>query len=307
MPHPQTIQIFLPSADPQGIRIASITTRIVQVIEIPRVQLAAFLEMPEASHVGVYVLVGIDEDTGAERAYIGQTGEIGKRLKQHNDSKDFWNRALVAISLTRSLTVTHAHFLEWLALSKANLAKRYMLENGTAGTKPHTPAPMEAECNEIFETVDVLMTTLGYPMFKPLVSRLTLVDTSASSVTHAASPIGYADVELVCLAPGVDAKLKYTDEGVVILKGSYGKAAVSESLAKLKRKADQRKLDILLGELRIEGDRAYVETDMLFRSPSGASDYLFGRPSNGWTEIKGTDGRTLSEIAGRKTGQSSGG
>ena len=32
--HPQTIQIFLPSGDPQGIRIAAITTRIVQVIEL---------------------------------------------------------------------------------------------------------------------------------------------------------------------------------------------------------------------------------------------------------------------------------
>lgn len=34
--HPQTIQIFLPSGDPQGIRVAEITTRIVRVIEVPR-------------------------------------------------------------------------------------------------------------------------------------------------------------------------------------------------------------------------------------------------------------------------------
>ena len=32
---PKTIQIFLPGGDPQGIRIAEITTRIVQVIEVP--------------------------------------------------------------------------------------------------------------------------------------------------------------------------------------------------------------------------------------------------------------------------------
>jgi len=32
---PKTFQIFLPGGDPRGIRIAEITTRIVQVIEAP--------------------------------------------------------------------------------------------------------------------------------------------------------------------------------------------------------------------------------------------------------------------------------
>ena len=41
MTRPQTIQIFLPSGDPQGIRIAEITTRIVRVIEVPRSLLAS--------------------------------------------------------------------------------------------------------------------------------------------------------------------------------------------------------------------------------------------------------------------------
>ena len=91
--HPQTIQIFLPSGDPQGIRTAAITTRIVQVIEIPRVRLESFLAMPEAGFVGVYVLFGENEQTSAPMAYVGQTGNLGTRLKQHNEKKDFWNRA----------------------------------------------------------------------------------------------------------------------------------------------------------------------------------------------------------------------
>lgn len=75
-------------ATPQGIRIASITTRIVQLIEIPRLKLAEFLSMPEASHVGIYFLFGEDADTGNAKAYIGQTGNLGTRLKQHHDSKE---------------------------------------------------------------------------------------------------------------------------------------------------------------------------------------------------------------------------
>lgn len=40
--HPQTIQIFLPSGDPQGVRVAEITTRIVRMIEVPRSLMADF-------------------------------------------------------------------------------------------------------------------------------------------------------------------------------------------------------------------------------------------------------------------------
>ena len=58
MLRPQTIQIFLPTGDPRGMRVAEITTRIVRVIEVPRSQLADFLKMPEALQVGVYSLGG---------------------------------------------------------------------------------------------------------------------------------------------------------------------------------------------------------------------------------------------------------
>lgn len=50
---PKTIQIFLPSGDPRGLRIAEITTRIVQVIEVPRSRLDEFGRMPESSQFGV--------------------------------------------------------------------------------------------------------------------------------------------------------------------------------------------------------------------------------------------------------------
>ncbi len=42
---PKTIQIFLPGGDPQGIRIAEITTRILQVIEVPRSLLGDFSQI----------------------------------------------------------------------------------------------------------------------------------------------------------------------------------------------------------------------------------------------------------------------
>ncbi len=54
----KTIQIFLPGGDPRGIRVAEITTRIVQVLEVPRSLLPEFLKMPESEQVALYVLFG---------------------------------------------------------------------------------------------------------------------------------------------------------------------------------------------------------------------------------------------------------
>ncbi len=61
---------------------------------------------------------------GLPRVYIGQSEKVDKQLVQHNQdndkSKDFWNRALVVVSLTNSLTQTHALFLEWFGKRPAN-------------------------------------------------------------------------------------------------------------------------------------------------------------------------------------------
>jgi hypothetical protein len=36
-----------------------------------------------------------------------------------------------------------------------------------------------------------------------------------------------------------------------------------------------------------------------FDSPSGASSFVLGRPSNGWNDLKDADGKKLSEIIKR--------
>lgn len=206
-PTPKTIQIFLPGGDPRGIRIAEITTRIVQVIEVPRSLLLDFLKMPESNQVSLYFLFADAEDGEDPRVYIGQTGDLRTRLATHNQKKDFWQRALVLISRTNSLTQTHGLFLEWHALQATKSAGRYADENGNDGSKPHTPPPLEADCLEIFETGRTLLATLGYPIFDPV-------------GTHASAK---AEEIFYCTPPGSNGRGLYTPDGFVVLKGSIGR------------------------------------------------------------------------------------
>ncbi|ABE43873.1 GIY-YIG nuclease family protein [Polaromonas sp. JS666] len=296
---PRTIQIFLPAGDPRGIRVAALTTSIVQVIEVPRPLLPEFLLMPESRQVGVYYLIGDDEEKDQLSVYVGQTGALGKRLNEHDldPKREFWNRALVAISLTHSLTQTHAMYLEWRSILQANAAQRYSVENGNAGTKPHTPAWLEADCQEIFDTIRTLVATMGQPIFEPFALRQSTLEDSGAPVTA----IAQADspVLLRCKGAGSDATGQYTEEGMVVLKGSRGRFEVAKSMIPMSAgKHRQRLIDA--GDLKIE-DEAYVfQRDVLFRSPSGASDVVLGRSSNGWMEWKDAAGKTLDELKRQK-------
>ena len=277
---PKTIQIYLRGGDPRGIRVAEITTRIVQVIEVPRSLLPQFLLMDESLQVAVYFLIGESEDGTERKVYVGQTGDLRARLSKHHKDKDFWQKALVLISRTNSLTQTHALFLEWHCLQAVRKAGRYTDENGNSGSKPHTPAPMAADCLEIFDTESTLLATLGYPLFDSL-----------------SKPTENSDAEqvFVCTASGAKGRGLYTEEGFVVLKGSTGRLKNVPSIAG-SAGANLRSRLLESGVMRAEGDGVVFEKDHLFRSPSMAALALLGRTANGWIEWKAEDGRTLDEI-----------
>ncbi|MDZ4259450.1 MAG: GIY-YIG nuclease family protein [Gemmatimonadales bacterium] len=279
-PTPKTIQIFLPGGDPQGIRVAEITTRIVQLVEVPRSLLSSFLAMPESAQVALYFLIGPPVDEGDPQVYIGQTGDLRSRLTTHNKEKDWWQRALVLISRTNSLTQTHTLFLEWHALQKVNEAGRYAVQNGNNGSRPHTPAPLEADCLEIFDTGRTLLATLGSPIFDAV-----------------ADPQGAEAPEEVFMltASGCKGRGLYTSEGFVVRAGSIGRLENVQSVAGTANARFRERL-IAVGVMQADGDTVVFQKDHLFGSPSMAALALLGRTSNGWAEWKRADGKTLHDI-----------
>ncbi|MFT4195595.1 GIY-YIG nuclease family protein [Ottowia sp.] len=279
---PKTIQIYLPNGSPTGIRVAEITTRIVQLIDVPRKLLPEFLAMPESKQVALYFLVSKPDDGSEPKVYVGQTGDLKTRLGEHDSRKDFWERALVLVSRTHSLTQTHALFLEWQSIQTARKAGRYVDLNGTGGSRPHTPAPLEADCLEIFETGGALLATLGHPIFEPVVQT-----------TKTAGP----DELFYCKTANGDVSGKgiYTQEGFVVLASSRGRKDNVPSIAGTSDAAFRQKL-IDSGVMKEEGDQVVFVKDHLFRSPSTAAVALFGRTANGWIEWKNQQGDTLDAV-----------
>ncbi|ARP85224.1 GIY-YIG nuclease family protein [Bordetella genomosp. 9] len=273
----KTIQIFLPGGDPTGIRIAELTTRIIQAIEVPRTLLQDFRVSKESERVGVYVLMGASEEGGLS-IYIGQSGEIGKRLDQHNAKLDFWQRALIFISKTNNLTQTHALFLEWLCIQEAKNVGRCATINGNDGSKPYTPPPLEAECLEMLETTRILTAALGHRIFEPLVSQ----ESEHQEL-------------FFCPRAGNAALGEYTSEGFVVLKGAKGKGTPTASFTS-HHYFNLRQSLIDQGKAAIDDGFLVFKENVLFESPSAAAAVVCGSAANGWTEWKNKDGVTLGTL-----------
>ncbi|MGP5360277.1 GIY-YIG nuclease family protein [Psychrobacter celer] len=303
IPSAKTIQIYLPTGNPRGLRVAEMTTRTVRLIEVPRIHIADFLSMPDAKQVGLYFLIGDTDSTDKPLLYIGQTGDLTQRLKSHHNGKDFWTRVFVMLSTNNTITQTHALYMEHKAIQIATDVGRYDLQNGNNGSKPHTPAPLQADCEELFHTLDILLSTLGQPVFEAIgietpntkAYQSLIPDTRQSLQDTPAVVPDKQPMLFYCKAKDCDAQGYYDNDGFVLLKGSLFRKRHTPSLGKW---AVNKTRELLVNGKLVEhnNDSYRLTEDQLFKTPSGAAQAVTGRPTNGWVEWKNDSGQKLSDI-----------
>ncbi len=273
----KTIQVFLTDGSPRGIKLAEITSNIELAVFIPRNQINEAGKREEVFLPGLYFLFGESETSSKPIVYIGQSRNTLDRIKKNDHQKDFWNYAVLIVSKTKSFTQTQIEYLEALAVSKAIEANRYEIENGNTPRHFKVSETLEADLLDNFDTIKILLSTLGFPLFEGL---------AGSAKKQAA--------RLFCKAKNAKAEGEYGDDGLVVFKGS---AAVAEfaptsnsGLFLLRNKLIESKV------LEKEGDVCVFKEDYLFSSPSAAAAQIQGRNANGWVEWKDAKGRTLDEL-----------
>lgn len=302
IPSAKTIQIYLPKGNPRGLRLAEMTTRTVRLIEIPRIHINDFFAMPDANQVGLYFLVGDSDSTDKPLLYIGQTGDLKRRLNQHSE-KNFWTRAFVMLSTNNTMTQTHALYMEHKAIATAFEVGRYEIKNGNNGNLPHTPEPLKADCEELFHTLDVLLSTLGQPIFESLsISRfnnenVTTVASHANQVAIQTDKISHHSEPILFYCKAIDAEAQgyYNDDGFVVLAGSLLRKKQINSVGKW---GTRKQEEMIISNLLVEYDsKSYkLKEDYLFKTPSGAAQIVTGRNANGWLVWKNKAGQTLDSV-----------
>lgn len=278
---PKTIKIFLTEGDSTGLKTAELSNWTGQAIVIPRNKMKDAKLRKECCKPGIYFLIGKDEeDLNVPKVYIGEAEVIWQRLFEHDNKKDFWQWAICFTSKDENLTKAHVRYLESICISQAKLVGRSKLQNDKESAKPSLPESDIAEMNEYLDNLNILLSTLGYPILKEIITK---------SDTGSSDPLFY------CKGKGVEAIGRMTSDGFVVYKGS----TASNEYSKAVEKSNQKIIDYLIqdGYIDLTSNKDFIfKKDFLFNSPSGASDIILGNSTNGWERWKNKEGKTLDEL-----------
>ncbi len=183
---------------------------------------------------------------------------------------------MVCVSKTSGFTKSHVKYLEWYCHQEAEAAGRFKMDNSTIPTKSYVSEPMVADLMDHFDTIRILTSTLGYPMFEKIQKP------------------GMSDV-VTCKGKKALAKGEYTEDGLIVFANSIVNRPEAKSMHSYVSMTREQMIDHGILEVVDEQTLRFTK-DHVFPSPSQAAAVVLGRNANGWVEWKYPDGRTLDEV-----------
>jgi len=294
----KSINLFLIDGDPGKCIKCTLANWTGVAYKIPRTELEKCKGRDDLSQSGVYFLFGAEQNSDQNResvVYIGQAGVrkngegILYRLQEHkrNSDKDYWNEAVVFTTSNNSFGPTEISYLENRFCNMAINANRYIVKNSNDPTPGNITEEKESELEEFIDYAKIIMMALGHKVFES-VSQMIMQKTSPESIDTKEIPFFHIKKN------GADAKAQLTNEGIVVLAGSIIRKETVPSCptyAKTVREYNREYIN----------EDGVLSKDLLFNTPSGASAFVLGSPTNGNTEWKTEDGKTLKEIETNET------
>lgn len=262
------------------------------IYKIPRIQLGDLKSRDEMKQSGIYFLFGRDEDKQKDVTYIGQatTRKNGEgvllRIQEHTRDihADYFNDVIILTTQNNSFGPTEISYLENKFTQLAKEAGRYIVKNGNDPNPGNVTEEKESELNEIVENTLMIIGTLGYRVFVPMTKKV------SQDLTDNHSTYLYLKRKTKKSNKVIEATCERTTEGFVVLEGSQVEIKDSPYLpASLK----EMRQNLIASRVIQDG---VLKEKQLFSSPSYAATFLLGMQTNGRTDWKDQDGRTLKEL-----------
>ncbi|MCG5529189.1 MULTISPECIES: GIY-YIG nuclease family protein [Halorhodospira] len=285
MSYGRSLRLFLVDDSPNGLITAEIMNWTGHVLTGPRSKLSELIQRPECARTGVYFLVGPDPDNSLRPlVYIGETDDVGTRLKQHNrpedqGGKDFWEKVCLVTSKDQNLTKAHVKHLESLLIQNAIEVGRCRLANGTAKAYANLPEADRADMAFFLDQIRVVLPVLGFDFLRA-VPKPSTPEKPGDQPKAEASP--FFSLELP--KHGLKARGQEYEGEFYVLSGS---------LARESWKGPSGGYEALFHQLCEDGvlvddgagHRRFTQ-DQAFSSPSAAAAMVSGRTANGRTAWK---------------------
>jgi hypothetical protein len=282
MPLGKTIRLYLTDGSPTGPIVAEIINWTGQVMVVPRPQLHELAKREELQRTGVYVLVGPDAKTGAQRVYFGEADEVFTRIKDHDkdESRDFWTHAVAITSKDFNLTKAHGRYLESRLIELATAASRALLSNGTSPGPKTLPESDVADMEYFLDQLKMILPVLGYDFLRPPATR----DPN----------LGSEDAPgLLMDEVGALARAREIDGQFVVLKGSTARRQGTPAWDSYIGLRDSL---VKQGKLIPQDEKLFIFIeDVEFSSPSAAATVVAAANRNGRITWRLPDGRTYAD------------
>lgn len=267
------VEIIYHNGQPDGIRsirryLSTMTTYV-----IPRPLLTEAKKKTGINRPGIYYLISENDENKIAQIYVGQTRNGVNRLDSHNQSKDFWNKAIMFLADSKTFSLDMISGLEAYAIKKATESRRYKVENAV-NPKFEIDEYDLPLIEEVYEEIKFIMATQGYKL-----------ENSKTSLNE-----GHI---LHTIRNGIEAYGVYDGEKFEVLEGSevdMSRKCHSDNVEK------QRQTAIQNGNISLVDGKHRLNVSVSFTSPSSASMFVLGGSTNGWVEWKNKDGKTLDEL-----------
>ena len=140
----KTVTTYLIDSDPKDTQYSFISNKICQMFVVPRSNLSYLNKQEKLQKPAFYILIGEDEAT-KPKAYIGETESFKERVKDHDNKKEFWHKALIFVSKDEDMTKTDVQY--WSIRPLLRLKKRKHLFSVKTSKYPrHQLARTSARC-----------------------------------------------------------------------------------------------------------------------------------------------------------------
>ena len=288
----KNINMFLMDGEVTGKIKCTLSNWTGVIYKIPRIQLVDLKSRDEMKQSGIYFLFGRDEDKQKDVTYIGQatTRKNGEgvllRIQEHtrDSHADYFNDVIILTTQNNSFGPTEISYLENKFTQLAKEAGRYIVKNGNDPNPGNVTEEKESELDEIIENTLMIIGTLGYRVFVPMTKKVSqdLIDNHSTYL--------YLKRKTKKSNKVIEATCERTTEGFVVLEGSQVEIKDSPYLpASLK----EMRQNLIASRVIQDG---VLKEKQLFSSPSYAAAFLLGMQTNGRTDWKDQDGRTLKEL-----------
>ena len=270
---PRLIQTYLPDGTLEGIKVIELSESPVKAFVVPRIKINDVKNRPEVNQPALYLLI----NSSGNELYVGESENFYHRIKNHDQSKDFWDLAVAIFSSTNTLEKSDVKYLESLSVEKAKQSAAMVVLNRTVPSRNNVHEFKVHTLEKILDDIALIVESIGYSIF-------------ASKKDESKESIWYL------VSKGQAAKAQFRGDKFVILAGSVVDKSYAPSWGSAFPNSLIEREELLKKFGRDLGKVVEITGNISTRSPNHAGGIITGRNVNAWITWKNSEGKTMDQI-----------